>query len=227
MHHKPIALVLVASLALQACSTRYLPPPRAPERAAVVAAAAPPLREGDGQVTLDVVGGPARADLVTERLQGLGGTTAWSTRGRMVVTPGGVQLTTRPLCITPCAVNLPLGQHEILFSAPDDPVARSSTGFVNVTPHPSIVRHALGRQETHLGGLLGALLLDGLGFAAMAAGAVLLAFSGVSDHGAVRDYDVAGYTTLGVGAAMLTSGIVLGHASRPESQPGATTQWTP
>ena len=125
------ASLVTFALALGGCSTRYLPPPRAPARVAPTGVMEPPPpRDGEGQITLDVVGGPARADLVTERTQVLAGTTAWSSRGRATVVPAGVQITTRPLCVTPCAVNLPLGQHELSFTSLDDSSRRSSTGFV-------------------------------------------------------------------------------------------------
>jgi hypothetical protein len=227
MHPRAVAIVALVSLSLHACTTRYLPAPRAPDRAAVsVAVEAPPLREGEGQLTLDVVDGPARVELVTERVQSAAGAVGWSSRGRAALAPASAQVVTRPLCVTPCAVNLPLGQHEIYFAALDDASHRSSTGFVNVTPHPSVARHALGAQETHVAGIVGSLLLGGLGVAATLAGTAIVTIDGASASGP-RGLDVAGFTTLGAGVAMLGGSIAWGLASRPESQPGATTWWTP
>ncbi|TAK23845.1 MAG: hypothetical protein EPO40_25130 [Myxococcaceae bacterium] len=213
------------ALALGACSTRYLPAPRAPERVAptgVVEASAP--REGEGQITLDVVGGPARIDLVTERTQPASGTQVWAVRGRASFTAPGPQITTRPLCVSPCVANLPFGQHELSFTSTDDSSRRSSTGFVTVTPHPAVVRHAMGYQETHAGGVVTAVLLSAFGVAATLAGTALVA---IDSQPQAHGLGVAGFTTLGVGAALVTSGIIVGVNSRPDSQPGTTVQWVP
>lgn len=215
------------ALPLGACGTRYLPPPRAPERVAPAAVAeAPPLREGEGQVTLDVADGPSRAELVTERTQVVAGSVGWSTRSRYPAMPMGTQLTTRPLCVTPCAVNLPLGQHEISFTSMDDPARRTGTGFINVTPHPSVVRHALGFQDTHLGGIIGSALTGAFSVSALLTGTVLVAINDDS-RSETSGLMAPGIAVLGVGAALLATSIILGVHSRPESQNGSTVQWTP
>jgi hypothetical protein len=130
----------------------------------------------------------------------------------------------RPLCQTPCAVNLPRGQHELLFSNLDLSTGRTSVTSVRVGERPTVARHTLGRQTNSVGGLIGALLLGGLGLSGAALGGMLMAF-GTDESGA--DLRPAGGVVLGVGVAMGIGAWVLGEVSRPTMQPGATTQWTP
>ena len=227
MSYRRTAFAMLLPFTLHACGTRYLPPPRAPQRVApAVGTEVPPVREGEGQITLDVEGGPARADLVTGRTQILTSAQGWGGRGRYTTPQLATQLATRPLCVTPCTVNLPLGPHEIAFAPVDEGSDRGGTGYVNVGSRPSVVRHAMGFNETHVGGLIGAIMLVALGTSAVVSGAVLEAFEGSArEHGS--DFAVAGGVTLGIGAAMVGLGSFLGWRYRPTYQPGSTTQWTP
>lgn len=221
-----LSFVLSSTIAMS-CATRYLPPPAAPERVAPQAVAeAPPAHEGEGTVTLDVAGERARVERVTSRTQYVnpGAGMTFGRRGS-ALTPT-MQYTLQPLCETPCAVNLPLGPNELLFSSLDPSSSRSSAAFVQVSPRPSVVRHALGSQTSHVGGIIGAILMGGFGAAGVMAGGALL----LVDQSSERHTDglgTAGAITLGVGAALAAGAVALGLLSRPEEQPGATTQWSP
>ena len=227
MRSRAVSLLVVVQLSVQACSVRSLPPPRAPERVVPTATnESPPLHEGEGQLTLDAVDGPAHADLVTGRTAVLNYAQSWGVRHRGSTPVLATQLSTRPLCVTPCTVNLPLGPHEISFTSVDEASPRSGTAYINVGSHPSIVRHAMGFQETHVGGIVGALLLVGFGISGIAAGGALMGIH-AADSAHANDLGVVGGATLGIGGALTLGGILLGLYSRPESQPGTTVQWTP
>lgn len=219
--------MLCASLST-GCATRYLPPPARPARVEPrVGSAPPPPPEGEGRVTLDTPGGTARAELITQRTQmaGARGGTFVGHHGHAAYV-GSTQYTLRPLCQTPCSVNLPLGAHEILFTGDDPSSDRSSAAYVNVGAAPSIVRHAMGRQSNSVGALVGGVLMTGLGVAVALVGGVLLALEDDSGAGAAG-FDTAGWTTVGIGLGLGAGGVVLGQVGRPVEQPGATTQWTP
>ena len=194
----------------------------------VVIAEAPPPREGAGQVTLDAVGERARVERVTGRTQVVGAAPGAAPRARGTPTfaPGTTQLMTRPVCVTPCTVNLPYGPHELLFSALDPRSPRGSTAYINVGRRPSVVRHTMGYQETHPVGTVSAMILLGLSATALLFGPLMLALDDPEDP---RGFDLVptAWAFTGVGAAFLISGVVVQLASRPVSRPGATTEWTP
>ena len=225
-----VARHLVGALCIFAfvsgCSTRYLRPPPAPERVFLSLPDPPrPPAEDEGTVSIDVTDGPSRVELITQRTEMLspGG---WSTRGRQWQAAQPVAgLQTRPLCLSPCTVNLPRGDHELLLTHADPAEGMTSSAFVRVGPRPSVFRHTLGRQETSVGGLVGALLLGSFGISALLTGGVLMLIG--NDETSGTDLRPAGGITLGIGAAMSLGAWLLGEASRPTVRPGATTQWTP
>lgn len=224
---RALSMLLCVSLST-GCATRYLPPPAHPARVVSrIEAEPPPPREGEGRVTLDTPDGPARAELIIQRTQIVGpqGGTYVGHHGHGAFVPS-TQYTLRPLCQTPCAVNLPLGAHEILFTSDDPSSDRSSAAYVNVSAAPSIARHAMGRQTSSVGALVGGVLMAGLGAALSLVGGALLLLQDDANPRTQR-FDTAGWTTLGIGLGMGVGGVVLGQVGRPSEQPGATTQWTP
>ncbi len=222
-----LSILACASLST-GCATRYQPPPAAPSRVAPrVEIEPPPPGQGEGRVTLDTPGGPARAELITQRTQIAGAQGgAWvGHHGHGAYVPS-TQYTLRPLCQTPCAVNLPRGAHEVLFTSVDPSSGRSSAAYLNVGAAPSIARHAMGRQSSSVGALVGGFLMGGFGVAlATLAGALLLLHDDANPRTA--NYDTAGWTLLGVGVGLGAGGVVLGQVGRPTEQLGATTQWVP
>jgi len=218
------AAVLCAGLS--ACMPRNLPPPAEPPRAELRETPPRAPTADEGTITLDVTQGRARAELVVERQQADPGAGVWMNGyGRTwnlgVVSPG---MTLRSLCQTPCAVNLPRGDHSVLFSDLDPSSGRTSVAMVRVGERPSVARHAMGRQTQDLGALLGGVLLAGVGGAAMFGGGILLLLGEGSDGGDLRP---AGGVVLGVGTVLAVVGTILGFSGRPTLQPGSTTQWTP
>ncbi|MFO0609831.1 MAG: hypothetical protein U0324_42125 [Polyangiales bacterium] len=227
MMRRTKALLLACAWLGGGCATRYLPPPAAPSRAAITPGyAPPPLREGEGQVSFDVARGRARVELVTERTQAGPYATSLGLAPRGVAYAPLTQYTLRPVCETPCVANLPLGPRQVLFTDVDPGTGRTSTAFINVGAAPSAVRHAMGRETSSLGGVVGAAIMAGLGGAVALAGGLLMGFQDASRPGH-ENLALAGGVTLGVGLALAAGGAVLGVASRPTLQPGATTQWTP
>lgn len=211
-------------LMVQACSPRGLPPPAVPPHSIpTVVIELPPPGAGEGRVVLDTTEGPARADEVVQRsentviAQGV-----VSHRGTHFVAP---QRLTRPLCLLPCAVNLSLGHHEVLFSLLDDP-SRNSAGFISVGASPSVARHAIGRSTTSVGGVIGALVMGVFGFAGLVTGPALLGLGDDEARGRTG-FVTAGWVTLGIGVALGAGAVALGLMSRPTVQPGRTIQWTP
>lgn len=212
--------------ALSACTPRNIPPPAAPPRADVRETPPRPPTADEGTVTLDVTAGRARAELVVERQQADPAGGVWMNGyGRTwnlgVVSPG---MTLRSLCQTPCAVNLPRGDHSVLFSDLDPSSGRTSLAMVRVGEQPSIARHAMGRQTHDVGALLGGVIMAGVGAVAMFGGGILLGFGQSSDG---EDLRPAGGIVLGVGTVLAVVGTILGFQGRPTVQPGSTTQWTP
>jgi hypothetical protein len=220
---RSIALA-VTLVALSSCTVRYVRPPAAPPRSGT-ALDPPRLPTGDeGTVTLNA-DTPSRVEVVTQRMQVDPSQNPWGAQ-QQGWSPGPLsgQLSVRPLCETPCAINLPRGHHELLFSDLDLSTGRTSIARVRVGERPTIAVHALGRQTNSIGGIIGAILLGGFGLSAAALGGMLMAF-GTDESG--NDLRPAGGAVLGVGVAMGIGAWVLGELSRPTMQPGATTQWNP
>ncbi len=220
-----LGLPLCVLVALTGCTPRYLRPPPPPDRA-FVAIPDPPRApaEDEGTVTLDVTEGSARVELLIQRTQ-IDPNAQWATQNRPMQagqTQGG--LVTRPLCRTPCTVNLPRGDHELVLTDVDPSSTRSSSASVRVGTRPSVFRHTLGQQQSSVAGIITALLLGGLSLGATAMGGALLAI-GSDDYG--TDLTPAGGISLGVGVALGVAAWLLGEASRPTIRPGSTTQWTP
>jgi hypothetical protein len=218
------SLVLPILLIAQGCSVHYLQAPDLPPRTAlpVVPVARPP-GPGEGQVTLEVLGEPARIDRILSRQQG-DPASMWS--GSPRAGHGlGLSVQTMPLCLAPCTVALPLGDHELQFTALDPASPRISTAFVHVGPDPVFVRHVLGTRRDHTGRLIATVLLGGIGVGAILAGAGLLAVDGQSGTGQV-DLGPTGWTTLGVGVLLGGVATWLGLDSATEVQPGATATFS-
>ncbi len=198
------SFVACGAVMLCACSVERLPPPQAPTRdvpeTVVVPIAAPP--PGTGRVLLEANGEAAHVVEVS------------ATDDPAVV---GV----RPVCTTPCVVDLPYGPHPLVFRSKQDPDRESETE-VEIGPRPKIVRHALG--ERHDGGAaytLGVVMLV-LGSVAATTGGILWSAGAAGRSDALtpsaQSLTVAGGTTALLGLPLLL-------ASRPTERPGATTEW--
>ena len=169
-----------------------------------------PPAAGTGRVILETNGEPAKVVEIT------GAATALS--GRYTATIVGV----RPLCTTPCIVDLPYGSHPLVMHSISDETHQSETEL-EVGARTKVFRHALGeRKDGGAARTLGSSLLT-LGLLTVATGAVLWAAGASNTNGS----DLAGkgqlITGLGAGGVLLSIPFLL--VGRPTERPGSTTQW--
>ena len=112
---------------------KTLPPPQAPPKEfPQLSGAAPRLAPGVGRVYLDTVEGPASVE--------------------KALPPGAPNdpafaLINPPLCITPCFVDLPYGQHSLTLKLKSD-TAYQETFLVKVTEAPTAEKHSLAMRPT-------------------------------------------------------------------------------
>ena len=227
-----VALVVALSVGTTGCVNKR-PPPPVPERATVtpdiVPAGAPSAT--DGRLVIDVVGENAKVfevtELVTRTNAGYGGKNS-------SFLPAQLDRKMRPLCLTPCAIDLPLGWHSLVFESTNDPL-HTSTADVTVGPQPTVVRHALGRDKPANAGYVGgiAMLVPAGGLLVMGTVATLVGASAKepaasptgNTKGDARVFLPIGLVLLGIGAALGIGGTVLMANNAPERQPGSTARW--
>jgi hypothetical protein len=202
----PIALMtaLLASAGV-GCGVEQLPAARPPSRTLSAEVEVPhdPPAPGRGRVILDTDGEPASV---------------------VEITSGATVIGVRPLCTTPCVVDLPYGSHPIVLRSTSDESRQSETEL-DVGARPKVFRHILGERSDG-GGLrmVGASVLT-LGILAFAAGAVLWGTGSASSHGSpslVTSGEVL--TAGGVGGVLLSIPFLV--MGRPSERPGATTEWS-
>jgi hypothetical protein len=212
------ATVLLGCAMATGC-TRNLPPPALPERVIpqVPAEIGPPA-QNEGRVVIDTVGGPARV------IENVAAVQTWGYRALVVA----------PVCNTPCAVNLPLGPHELVFESPVDS-DRTSTGTINVGTRPSIYRHVMAEHHSNMAGRIPGYVGLGVGGAALLASAFWLMVNALegsiastdAERASVDSSNTAALATGGVGLGVLAVGAVLLAIFRPEHREGVGLQWTP
>jgi hypothetical protein len=221
-----------AALGTTGCLARP-PAPPIPERVGPPpeAMTTPDPAPNEGVVHLDVVGERAKVFEVTELTTGTAA--AYGRKSSWAAVPL-VQKKMRPLCITPCAVDLVQGWHSLVFESTTDE-ASTSTADITVLPQPIAVRHALGRDSPMSGRYLGGLLLLAPGVGLTFFGGIVTMVGAVSspsvDASGRRQNDPkafldVGLVVLGVGAVLGITGGILMANNRPEKQPGSTIEWT-
>ncbi len=190
-----------------ACGYRQGPPVQAPSP--VVPAAVAPLVASappDGAaVVLEANGEAAKVSEVFA-------STAQS--------PGGALArveSLKPLCLTPCRVELPPGLHELRFASRTD--ERASNVDVTIDGRSKVVRHALGEQSRSGGGVVVGGLLVGFG-GALTLGAMASAGKGGGD----RERRDRAMVLAPVGAVTAALGVLAMALGRPERRAGATTE---
>ncbi len=228
-----LASSIVALTVCTAGCMHNLPPPPVPERVAVAPDIVPPASPApsDGRVVVDVVGEKAKVfevtELTTRSNPGIGGKNSW-------MVPPQLDRKMRPLCLTPCAIDLPLGWHSLVFESTTDST-RTSTADVTVTAQPTEVRHALGHEKAMNGGYIGgiAMLVPAAGLLVMGSVATAIGASAkdpgpnppAGTKGDARVFLPVGLVLLGIGAALGIGGSILIATNAPEKQPGSTAQW--
>ena len=173
---------------------------------------------GQSQVVIDAVSEPALVEEVTGRMEGT------DARGYSVT-----GLTYRTVCLsTPCAVDLPLGAHQLRLSSLSDS-NRWGLGTLVVGPAPGAYRYALGTHNPGKGLL--AMISIGAGVALATGGGALFAI-GSQTNLITRQPDSPGLQAPGAGlmiggGALIILGAVLIALFPAETQDGTGVQWTP
>lgn len=229
-------LLVVSTLATgtAGCGVKQLEPPAAPAHTVPVVPGLPEdlPAAGNGRLLLATGGDePAMVSRVLETIEGAGSSPtvqsggwgaslASDTRSRRTV----------PLCLTPCAADLPIGAHSLVFTSLRD-AQTTSVALVGVSRGSTAVRHELGHEKPfgvpYAVGVMSTLAGAGLlvvGGAALAAGLTAEPTVGASgpesDPKAVTAF---GGVTAGVGLVTLAVGVVMLVANQPAHRPGATT----
>lgn len=202
----------LAGILSTGCGIQQLPPVSPPAKVvpADVDVPAEPPAPGTGRVILDTNGEPAKVVEIT---------------GSATATSGGYHATIvgiRPLCTTPCVVDLPYGSHPIVMRSVSNETHRSETDL-DVGARAKVFRHTLG-ERTDGGGLrtVGGSLLT-IGVIAATTGAILWLASSASSRGS--DLGSTGQLVTGLGAGGILLSIPFLVAGRPTERAGATTQW--
>jgi hypothetical protein len=226
--------LLSMASAIAGCGVRHVPPPAPPpqEIPYIVEGPDQPPPEGLGRLLIENEHEPAKVSRITETLSGVPITPAGQTNPVQV----DVESHSTPqqksvlLCITPCAADLSIGAHTLVFASMNDP-QKTSTADVRVPRGTTVVRHDLGYVKPYSGAYVGGLIavLSGSGLALIGGLGLtvgLVAKPTVDDDG--NKSDPRGFVAFGavlgtVGIAALVSGILLMTSNRPEKRPGATT----
>ena len=211
MTHRIWVAALAIGLLGTGCGVEQLPAASPPSRVIPTDIDVPtdPPAPGTGRVILETNGEPAKVVEIT------GAATARS--GGYSATIVGI----RPLCTTPCVVDLPYGSHPLVLHSLSDDSHQSETEL-EVGAKAKVFRHTLGERKDG-GGLrtAGASLLT-LGVIAATTGAILW-LAGNGNHGG--DLASKGQLVTGLGAGGILLSIPFLVVGRPTERPGSTTQW--
>jgi hypothetical protein len=207
---------LFTGAGLLGCGVEQLPPARPPSRvlpADVVVPADPPA-PGTGRVILDTDG--ERASVVE--------ITSGALPAHGALTGNATNVCVKPVCTTPCVVDLPYGSHPIALRSTLDESRQSETEL-DVGARSKVFRHTLGERSDG-GGLrmVGASMLT-LGILALAAGAVMWGTGAASSRPSPTLVTSAEVITAG-GAGGVMLSIPFLFMGRPTERPGATTEWS-
>lgn len=202
-----LTIPLLTVSALCAGCLKTLPPATAPARVLPdLALPSDPPPRGHGRVAISTTGTVPSVVHFVEGASFAGG--AYGVVGAVHVSR---------LCITPCVVDLPYGNHELRLS-PDGEIRDSDPIYVAVAERPSALRVDVGRRTR--GGAL----------ATTASALTLLGVIGTPSAGivwAVESDDPGLWRPATLGSvAALALGVVLWQFDRPTVQHASSTQWT-
>lgn len=210
--------LFASALLVAGCGAQQLPPPPAPSREIpeLDLPEGPPAA-GTGRVIVDTNGEKARVSEIRSVA------TAVAHTGGHTTTIVDV----RPLCTTPCVVDLPYGTHPLVLQSMADE-SRQSTAELDVGPRPKIFRHALGERTD--GGTARAIgtTVMGLGAVTAVTGAILWGVGALAESSDGRPSSLVspGQITLAAGASAMVVALPFLLFSRPTERPGTTTEWT-
>lgn len=154
-----------------------------------------PPPPGVSRVLFDVTDGPSLIQIKTTRPDGV----SWG-----------------PLCTTPCAADLPAGQHDLSFQLRSDP-GHGDSDLLTVVPGTSVYRRTLGERSTSPGLLLGGYVIGYSGILVLLSGLMFTALESRTEH--------VGRNTMLVGLGMTLGGSGMFYAGWPTEQQGSVTQF--
>jgi hypothetical protein len=206
-------LLLGAAMLATGCGVQQLPAVSPPAKVVPSDLDLPtdPPAAGTGRVILETNGEPAKVVEIT------GAATATGNGGYSATIVG-----IRPLCTTPCVLDLPYGSHPLVMHSISDETRQSETEL-EVGARAKVFRHTLGERKD--GGAIrtaGASLLT-LGLIAAATGAVLWAVGASNANGS--DLAEKGQVVTALGAGGIALSIPFLIFGRPTERAGSTTQW--
>ena len=176
--------------------TRHIDPP--PQPVAIIPQVAVPQdapAPGVSRVLFDVVDGPSLIQIKTQQ----GNNVMWG-----------------PLCTTPCAADLPAGQHDVSFQLKSDP-GHGDSDLLTVVPGASVYRRSLGERSTSPGLLLGGYLVAYTGMLVLLSSIVVTAAESSNNH--------SGRNTAMVGLGITFVGGFMFYEGWPTEQQGSVTQF--
>jgi hypothetical protein len=204
--------VALVTASMPACVRRLPASPIPAPMIPAVAQTAPPA-PGMGRLVVDVVQGPTPvqvAGLSTSPIQ------------RGSVTTYRLGLARQPLCSpSPCAADLPLGNHVIQF-----PVIGNDDWdeeLVHIGPDPSVYLRDLSLYQPASGaGYALGIVLESVGAASAITGVALLPVGLSKGNDGLT---TAGAITLGAGALMIGVGYLLWRKDAPTYRPGSSNHF--
>lgn len=205
MTDRSVVLVGLVAVLATGCGVQRLPPASPPAKVVPTDVDVPsdPPAAGTGRVILDTNGEPARVVEIT------GAATA--SNGAYSATIVGI----RPLCTTPCVVDLPYGSHPLVLHSISDETHLSETE-IEVGARAKVFRHTLGERKD--GGPLrtaGSSLLT-LGVIAVTTGAILW-LAGSASHSGSSSLTSNGQLVTGLGAGGILLSIPFPSQGGPPS----------
>lgn len=208
-HYLCIALVTAS---MPACVRRLPASPIPAPMIPAIAQGAPPA-PGTGRLIVDVVQGPTPVNVA-------GLSPVPSARGSF--TTYRLDLAERPLCApSPCAADLPLGNHVIEF-----PVMGNDDWdqeLVHIGPDPTVYRRDLSLYQPASGaGYALGIVLESVGAASAITGLALLPVGLSKGNDGLT---TAGAITLGAGALMIGVGYLLWRKDAPTYRPGSSNHF--
>jgi hypothetical protein len=221
MNVRPIPFLILPGL-LVGCAEVPLAPalPERPPPATPLASSDVP---GRGQVRLDVVGAPARVELVEQRDY------PWGPIDSATASLYGGLLTmrgehVRPACdATPCLLDMPYGTYEFRFTQGE----RQDTAFVTFGPTATQGFHAVGSRKDDQSalGILGGVLAGVAVLTIPIGGALAVTDPPPSIQQTPGDRHTTGFVSLGIGVAALAGAIACLSAASSVDRSGPVRQW--
>ena len=196
---RPLVAILAVIAASGCAGTRHLdPPPPPPAVIPPVPAPQTPLPEGMSRVIFDVVDGPSELQLKTMQPSGA----VW-----------------KPMCTTPCIVDLFPGRIEASFALG----GRGDTTSIDVVPGTSVYRRQLVERESSPALLVAGYAVGYTGLSTLLLGLMVSALENVDNPGRTTH---VGQTISLVGLGMSVGGGLMFYYGWPSERSASVTQFS-